>query len=150
MGHRPDWQRQSYKKVKHMADGGDPSLHDTEYDSRNDNYEAPVEVNYSGADDSGVYSGQGRIGHTRHFDDDQSVNMGVSGSHWVGRGQKGSRIDSLDATYRNKGASIGASYSPEDKSIQSIRAGHSGDYGNFNLEYKPKDKRVQFTFYKEF
>jgi hypothetical protein len=30
MGYAPDWMRQSYRKVKHMADGGEASLQDIE------------------------------------------------------------------------------------------------------------------------
>lgn len=124
MGHCPDWQRHDYKKVKKMADGGD--LPDTGYNPEVENYEAPVEVNYSASGEGmGNYGGGGRIGHTRHLDDDRSINVGVSGSHWKGGGQSGQSLDAVDATYKNK-------------------------FGSFGVAYEPKRQKVQFTFYKEF
>lgn len=125
MGHCADWNRKSFKKgpVK-MADGGDvPSLG---YEPEVEDYESPVELSYS-ASGQGTkdYGGGGRIGKTFKLDDDDSVNVGVSGSHWKGGGQSGKSLDSVDATYKNK-------------------------FGSMGVAYEPGRQKVQFTFYKEF
>ena len=126
MGHCPDWQRQSYKKVKKMADGGDPSIPDLGYNPESENYESPVELSYmGGGKGSSQYGGSGRIGRTHHLDDDSSINVGVSGSHYKSGSHSGVNLNAVDATYRNK-------------------------MGNFGMAFEPKAKRVQLTFYKEF
>lgn len=124
MGHCADWNRKSFKKgpVK-LADGGVPDLG---YNPEVEEYESPVDVSYSASGQSmGDYGGGGRIGHTRRLDDDSSLNVGVSGSHWKGGGQSGRSLDAIDATYKNK-------------------------MGSFGVSYEPKREKVQFTFYKEF
>lgn len=124
MGHCADWNRKSFKKgpVK-LADGGTPDLG---YNPEVEEYESPVDVSYSASGQSmGDYGGGGRIGHTRRLDDDSSLNVGVSGSHWKGGGQSGRSLDAIDATYKNK-------------------------MGSFGVSYEPKREKVQFTFYKEF
>lgn len=124
MGHCADWNRKSFKKgpVK-LADGGVPDLG---YNPEVEEYESPVDVSYSASGQGmGDYGGGGRIGHTRRLDDDSSLNVGVSGSHWKGGGQSGRSLDAIDATYKNK-------------------------MGSFGVSYEPKREKVQFTFYKEF
>ena len=125
MGHCADWNRKSFKKgpVK-MADGGDvPSLG---YEPEVEDYESPVEISYSASGQGmGDYGGGGRIGKTFNLDKDDSVNVGVSGSHWKGGGQSGKSLDSVDATYKNK-------------------------FGSMGVAYEPSRQKVQFTFYKEF
>ena len=125
MGHCADWNRKSFKKgpVK-MADGGDvPSLG---YEPEVEDYESPVEISYSASGQGmGDYGGGGRIGKTFNLDKDDSVNVGVSGSHWKGGGQSGKSLDSVDATYKNK-------------------------FGSMGVAYEPARQKVQFTFYKEF
>jgi len=124
MGHCADWNRKSFKKgpVK-LADGGVP---DMGYNPEVEEYQSPVDVSYSASgQDMGEYGGGGRIGHTRRLDDDSSLNVGLSGSHWKGGGQSGRSLDAIDATYKNK-------------------------LGSFGVSYEPKREKVQFTFYKEF
>ena len=125
MGHCADWNRKSFKKgpVK-MADGGDvPSLG---YEPEVEDYESPVEISYSASGQGmGDYGGGGRIGKTFHLDNDDSISVGVSGSHWKGGGQSGKSLDAIDATYKNK-------------------------FGNMGVAYEPNKQKVQFTFYKEF
>lgn len=125
MGHCADWNRKSFKKnpVK-MADGGEtPSLG---YEPDSEEYDTPFELSYS-AEGQGVgdYGGGGRIGRTHHFDDKTSLNVGVSGSHWKGGGQSGRSLDAVDATYKNK-------------------------YGSFGASFEPNTKKINVSFYKEF
>jgi len=122
----PDWNRQSFKKVKMMADGGSTELPDLGYNPESEDYESPVDISYSaagkGADE---YGGGGRVGMTKRLDDDSSVNVGVTGSHWQAGKMSGKSLEGVDATYNNK-------------------------LGSFGVSVEPRSKKVQFTFYKEF
>lgn len=122
----PDWNRNSFKKVKMMADGGSAELPDLGYNPESEDYESPVDVSYESAGKGlSQYGGAGRVGMTKRLDDDSSMNVGVTGSHWRSGKMSGKAVEGVDATYSNK-------------------------LGSFGVSVEPRSKKVQFTFYKEF
>lgn len=126
MGNCPDWNRQNYKKVNKMADGGSAELPDLGYNPEREDYESPVELSYeAGGKGLGENFGYGRVGARKNLEDDSSIGVGVSGSHWKAGKMSGQNLEGVDATYSNK-------------------------QGSFGVGYEPRSKKVQFTFYKEF
>lgn len=125
MGHCADWNRKNYKKVLKLADGS-ADLPDLGYNPEAEEYHSPVDISYESAGQGfGEYGGAGRVGMTKHLDDESSINVGVTGSHWKAGKMSGKELEGVDATYRNK-------------------------LGNLGVSVEPRSKKVQFTFYKEF
>ena len=164
MGHAPDWMRQSYGKVKKMADGGSAGLPDIETETPDDTTVSP----YAFKDLRGVDNIGANV--TRNLGGGNKVMVDGSIGGYRSSDQYGDKVSETNTWHRlgyakelegdrELGAGVsGYSYRGE-RGGESFKGGETAATGDvryrdgnneFGASYTPEGKRVQVTFRKRF
>jgi len=165
MGHAPDWMRQSYGKVKKMADGGSVNLPDIESDNAPDDTTISP---YAYKDLRGVDNVGANV--TRNLGGGNKVMVDGAIGGYSGRDEEGRKANETNTWHRlgyakelegdrEIGAGVsGYSYRGE-RAGESFKGGEAASTGDvryrdgsneYGASYTPEGKRVQITFRKRF
>lgn len=162
MGHAPDWMRQSFGKVKHMADGG--ALPDIELDETSDISISP----YAFKDVRGVDNVGGNV--TKELGGGHKVMVDASVGGYRGKDEYGKPVSETNTWHRlgyakelegdrEVGAGVSGYTYRGERSGESFKGGEAASTGDvryrdgsteYGASYTPEGRRVMLTFRKRF